>query len=121
AAATTAATAEWADFMKDHGGGVRIARAVGGDATVSVGALPATLPAPPRPAATPPTPIEDWGEMVHTGAGSDRAHGREEYRVISRVTRAGAKRSGMTPGAFALMASQDDIERSLATEPLPGT
>lgn len=41
--------------------------------------------------------------------------------MIPRVTRAGAKRSGMTPGAFALMASQDDIERSLATEPLPGT
>ncbi|CAN0223204.1 unnamed protein product [Pylaiella littoralis] len=59
--------------------------------------------------------------MVHAGAGSDRAHGRQEYRVIPRVTRAGAKRSAMTPGAFALMASQDDIERSLATEPLPGT
>ena len=50
-------------------------------------------------------------EMVHEGGAGRRWQGQ---RVTPAVTRSQAKRDGLWPGMFALMATQEDITRSIA-------
>ena len=78
----------------------KVSRMAGGTSPVSPGALPAALSAPPRPAG-----------MVHDDGAGERWQGQ---RVTPAMTRSRAKRDGLRPGMFALMATQEDIERSLA-------
>ena len=49
--------------------------------------------------------------MVHDGGAGE---GWEGQRVTPAVTRSRAKRDGLWPGMFALMATQEDIARSIA-------
>ena len=50
-------------------------------------------------------------DMVHDGGAGRRWQGQ---RVTPAVTRSRAKRDGLWPGMFALMATQEDITRSIA-------
>ena len=50
-------------------------------------------------------------DMVHDGGAGGRWEGQ---RVTRAVTRSRAKRDGLWPGMFALMATQEDIARSIA-------
>ena len=50
-------------------------------------------------------------DMVHDGVAGGRWEGQ---RVTRAVTRSRAKRDGLWPGMFALMATQEDIARSIA-------
>ena len=50
-------------------------------------------------------------DMVHDGGAGGRWEGQ---RVTPAVTRSRAKRDGLWPGMFALMATQEDIARSIA-------
>ena len=50
-------------------------------------------------------------DMVHDGGAGGRWEGQ---RVTPAVTRSRAKRDGLWPGTFALMATQEDIARSIA-------
>ena len=50
-------------------------------------------------------------DMVHDGGAGGRWQGQ---RVTPAVTRSRAKRDGLWPGMFALMATQEDIARSIA-------
>ena len=77
-----------------------VSQMTGGTSPVGPGALPAASPAPPRPAG-----------MVHNGGAGGRWQGQ---RVTPAVTRSRAKRDGLLPGMFALMATQEDIARSIA-------
>ena len=83
-------------------------RMAGGTSPVGSGAFPAASPSPSGP---PPTSEEKWAGMIH----DDGAGGRwQRQRVTPVVTRSRAKRDGLRPGMFALMATQDDIARSIA-------
>ena len=55
-------------------------------------------------------------DMVHDGGAGGRWRG---HRVTPAVTRSRAKRDGLWPGMFALMAIQEDITRSIAELPPP--
>ena len=55
-------------------------------------------------------------DMVHDGGTGGRWEGQ---RVTPAVTRSRAKRDGLWPGMFALMATQEDIARSIAELSLP--
>ena len=77
-----------------------ISRMAGGASPVGPGALPAASPAPLGPAG-----------MVHDGGAGERWLGQ---RVTPAVTRSRAKRNGLRPGMFALMATQEDIAQSIA-------
>ena len=81
---------------------------VGGTSSVGLGALPSASPARPG---LPPTSEEMWAGMVHDGGAGGRWQGQ---RVTPAVTRSRAKRNGLRPGMFALMATQEDIARSIA-------
>ena len=72
-----------------------VSRMAGGTSPVGPGALPAASPAPPGPAG-----------MVHDG---DAGRCWQGQRVTPAVTRSRAKRDGLRPGMFALMATQEDI------------
>ena len=72
-----------------------VSRMAGGTSPVGPRALPATSPAPPGPP-----------DMVHDGGAGGRWQGQ---RVTPAVTRSRAKRDGLWPGMFALMATQEDI------------
>ena len=77
-----------------------VSRMAGGTSPVDPGALPAAAPAPTGPAG-----------MVHDGGAGGRWQGQ---RVTPAVTRSRAKRDGLRPGMFALMATQEYITRSIA-------
>ena len=85
-----------------------VSRMAGGTSPLGPGALPAASPAPPGP---PPTSEEIWAGMVHDDGAGGRWQGQ---RVTPAVTRSRAKRDGLRPGMFALMATQEDIARSIA-------
>ena len=85
-----------------------VSRMARGTSPVGPGALPTALPAPPGP---PPTSEEMWAGMVHEGGAGERWQGQ---RVTPAVTKSRAKRDGLRPGMFALMAPQEDIARSIA-------
>ena len=95
-------------------------RAEGVTARMSPGALPVDSSPPPHPARPPPTSDEAWDNMVHDGIGSVNVRGQREYVATPAVTRARAKRDGVLPGFCALMATQEEITGSLATESTPG-
>lgn len=92
----------------------------GGTPTMGPGALPVDSSSPPRSVRPPPASDETWADMVHDGVGNVHARGQREYVATPAVTRARAKRVGASPGLFALMATQEDITRSIATEPARG-
>ena len=77
-----------------------VSRMAGGTSPVGPGALPAASPAPPGPAG-----------MVHDGGAGGRWQGQ---RVTPAVTRSRAKHDGLRLVMFALMATQEDIARSIA-------
>ena len=77
-----------------------VSRMAGGTSPAGLGALPSTSPAPPGPP-----------DMVHDGGAGGRWQGQ---RVTPAVTRSRAKCDGLWPGMFALMATQEDIARSIA-------
>ena len=82
-----------------------VSRMAGGTSPVGPSALPAALPAPPGPAG-----------MVHDGDAGERWQGQ---RVTLAVTKSRARRDGLRPGMFALMATQEDFARSIAELSLP--
>ena len=86
----------------------KVSRMVGGTSSVGLGALPSASPARPG---LPPTSEEMWAGMVHDGGAGGRWQGQ---RVTPAVTRSRTKRNGLRPGTFALMATQEDIARSIA-------
>ena len=75
---------------------------------MGLGALPAASPAPSGP---PPTLEEKWAGMVHDSGAGGRWQGQQ---VTPAVTRSRTKRDGLRQGMFALMATQEDIARSIA-------
>ena len=85
-----------------------VSRMAGGTSPVGPGALPAASPAPLGPL---PTSEEMWAGIVHDGGAGERWQGQ---RVTPAVTRSRAKRDGLRPGMFALIATQEDIARSIA-------
>ena len=85
-----------------------VSRMAGCTSPVGSVALPAASPASPGP---PPTSEEMWAGMVHNGGAGGSWQGQ---RVTPAVTRSRAKRDGLRPGMFALMATQEDIARSIA-------
>ena len=84
-----------------------VSRMAEGTSPVGPGALPAASSAPPGP---PLTSEEMWAGMAHDGGAGGRWQGQ---RVTPAVTRSRAKRDGLRPGMFALMATQEDIARSI--------
>lgn len=98
-------------------------------ATMDQSASPATSPAPLHPPETPAdeetrTASEDmWAYMVHDDYDGDvpvRVWGQRQFKVTPAVTRARARQEVSTPGVFALLASQNDITRSLTEVTVPG-
>ena len=77
-----------------------VSQMAGGTSPVGPGALSVTSPAPPG-----------LPDMVHDGGAGGRWQGQ---RVTPVVTKSRAKRDGLWPGMFALMATQEDIARSIA-------
>ena len=77
-----------------------VSQMAGGTSPVGPGALLAASPAPPGPAG-----------MVHDDGAGGRWQGQ---RVMPTVTRSRAKRDGLRPGMLALMATQEDVARSIA-------
>ena len=90
-----------------------VSQMAGGTSPVAPFALPAASPAPPGP---PPTSEEMWAGMVYDGGAGGRWQGQ---RVTPAVTRSRAKRDGLRPRMSALMATQEDIARSIAELSLP--
>ena len=85
-----------------------VSRMAWGTSPVGPGALPAASRAPPGP---PPTSEEMWAGMVHDGGAGGFWQGQ---RMTPAVTRSRAKRDGLRPGICALMATQEEIVRSIA-------
>ena len=84
------------------------------------GALPVDSSSPSHSVRPPPELDKTWADIVHDGVGTVHACGQREYVATPAVTRARAKRDGVLPGFCALMATQEEITRSLATESTPG-
>ena len=77
-----------------------VSRMAGGTSPVGTCALPAALPAP-----------RDRRAWSTTGGTGGRWQGQ---RMTPAVTRSRAKRDGLRPGIVSLMATQEDIARSIA-------
>ena len=84
-----------------------VSRMAGGTSPVEPGALPAASPAPRGP---PPTSEEMRPGMIQDGGAGGRWQGQG---VTPAVTRSRAKRDGLRPEMFVLMATQEDIARSI--------
>ncbi|CAB1114770.1 unnamed protein product [Ectocarpus sp. CCAP 1310/34] len=93
-----------------------LARMAGGPSRVSTSAAPVATPAPAHSAAMASDGL--WTEMVHEGGG--RLQEQREFVATPAVTRSRAKRDGPGPGIFALLATEDEIKRSIAELPAPG-
>ncbi|CAB1106969.1 unnamed protein product [Ectocarpus sp. CCAP 1310/34] len=95
-----------------------LARMAGGPSRVSTSAAPVATPAPAHSAAMASDGL--WTEMVHEGGTGGRRRGQREFVATPAVARSWAKRDGSGPGIFALLATEDEIKRSIAELPAPG-